>query len=166
MSTMSDQILFEEKQYLGTNKMHLLIRLVIATGCFSLYHFSAADDETKELFFILGTTALVISALLLLVLHISTVVSPGSIVLDGFWMARRVKIDLSSIVSAQVTIYPRFMMHRAVYNLHMKGTIKFFTKGSQAVLLTDRDGLKYCIGSQKAKELCAAIEKQIQTAKV
>ena len=163
---MSDQVLFEEKQYLGTNKMHLLIRLVIAMGCFSLYHFSAADDETKELFFILGTTALAISVLLVFVLHISTVVTTGSLVLDGFWMARRVKIDLSSIVSAQVTIYPRFMMHRAVYNLHMKGTIKFFTKGSQAVLLTDRDGLKYCIGSQKAKELCAAIQKQIQTSKV
>ena len=93
-------------------------------------------------------------------------VNNGSLVLDGFWMSRRVKIDLNSIVSAEVTKYPRFVMHRAVYNLHLKGTIKFFTKGSEAVLLIDRDGLKYCIGSQKAKELCAAVQKQIQSTKV
>ncbi len=163
---MEENNLFEEKQYLGTNKMHLLIRLVIAMGCFSLYRFSDADDETKGLFFILGIAALAISGLLVFVLHISTVVTNGSLVLDGFWMSRRVKIDLNSIVSAEVTKYPRFVLHRAVYNLHLKGTIKFFTKGSEAVLLTDRDGLKYCIGSQKAKELCAVVQKQIQSAKV
>jgi hypothetical protein len=44
-------------------------------------------------------------------------------------------------------------LNRPVYNLHFKNKIRFFTQGNDAVEITDKEGLKYRIGSQKAGDL-------------
>jgi hypothetical protein len=53
-------------------------------------------------------------------------------------------------------------LNRAVYNLHLKGTIRFYTRGVDAVELTDKDGLIYLIGSQKAEELTRVIKNKLR----
>ena len=163
---MSDAIIFEEKQYLGYNKFSLMRRLVLAIFCFLVYFFSERlpniKHQTIDLMFILGIAILVISVVLVFVLHIHTKIENGSLVLDGLWTARKVKVDLSSIKSVKKINYSKYLLNRPVYNLHRRGKIKFFTRGNEAVELTDKDGLKYVIGSQKSDELVEKLESKIQ----
>lgn len=159
---MSEEVKFEEKQYLGYNKLSFLRRMVLALFCFFAYYWSEEQNKSGDLFFIMGIAIIVISALLVLVLHFETKVQKGSIVLDGLWTARKVKIDLKSIEQVRKTVYSRFFFKNSVYNLHRKGTIRFFTRGSDCVELTDKDGLTYLIGSQRADELAKVLQNEIR----
>lgn len=175
-----ENLLFEEKQYLGVNKYSVLSRIVLALFCFLAYYWSENPNPVEvsgiyigsypvedipnsgQLFFIMGIVILLISALLIFVLHIHTVVTKTSVIVDGLWTSRKVKIDLKSIVSAEQVVYNKYFLNRPVYNLHHKGIINFYTAGNEAVELTDNEGLKYRIGSQKAEALLAAIRKQME----
>jgi hypothetical protein len=91
-------------------------------------------------------------------LHIHTKVINHSLILDGLWTSRKVKIDLNNIVEVKKVKYSKYLLNRPVYNLHFKNKIRFFTQGNDAIELTDKDGLKYRIGSQKADELKKILE--------
>ena len=71
------------------------------------------------------------------------------------------KIDLSNIVDVKKVKYSKYLLNRPVYNLHFKNKIRFFTQGNDAVEITDKDGLKYRIGSGKADELTTILNKLI-----
>ena len=58
--------------------------------------------------------------------------------------------------------YKKHIFRRAVYNLHSKGIIRFFTSGTEFIELTDNSGFTYRIGSQKTPELYQIIKKQLQ----
>ena len=156
-----EEIKFLEKQYLGLNKMSFIRRIALSIFCFVAYYWSENHDKSGELFFSLGIAILVISALLVFVLHFKTKIINGSIILDGLWTSRKVKIDINSIRSCQKVSYSRFFLNRSVYNLHYKKSIRFFTRGTDAVELTDQDGLIYLIGSQKAEELDRVINEKL-----
>ena len=153
---------FIEKQYLGLNKMALTRRLALAIFCFIAYYWRENHDKSGELYFVIGTSILVFSILLFFVLHFETKVSNGSIILDGLWTSRKIKINTASLVSAKKVNYSKYIINRAVYNLHLKGTIRFYTRGINAVELTDKDGLIYLIGSQKADELSRVISNKLK----
>lgn len=95
-------------------------------------------------------------------LHFSTTVENKSIRLSGLWTARVVKIDLNGIVKAEKGIYSRYLFNNPVYNLHTKGTIRFYAAGNDAIHLTDRDGMVYIIGSQHANEFLRAIREEMK----
>ena len=154
---------FLEKQYLGLNKMSFIRRMVLAIFCFIAYYWSENHEKSGDLFFYLGISILVISAILVFVLHFETKIINSSIVLDGLWTSRKVKIDIHSIKSCQKVSYSKFFLNRAVYNLHFKKSIRFFTRGNDAVQLTDQDGQIYLIGSQKAEELERSINNIINS---
>ena len=156
-----EEIKFSEKQYLGLNKMSFIRRMALAIFCFVAYYWSENHEKSGDLFFSLGIAILVISALLVFVLHFETKIINGSIILDGLWTSRKVKIDINSIKSCQKVSYSRFFLNRSVYNLHYKKSIRFFTRGTDAVELTDQDGLIYLIGSQKAEELDRVINEKL-----
>lgn len=158
---------FEEKQYIGYNKFSISSRIVIAIFCFLVYFFSDEYEipinipqqvAPENLFFGLGIFILVISLILLFVLHLHTKITNGSLILDGLWTARRVKIDLSTIKSAKKRKYSKYVLNRPLYNLHLKGRIKFFTHGNEAVELVDKDGQKYLIGTQHPLEFIRVLE--------
>ncbi|MAX05769.1 MAG: hypothetical protein CMD19_04865 [Flavobacteriales bacterium] len=153
---------FIEKQYLGLNKMALTRRLALAIFCFIAYYWRVNHDKSGELYFVIGIVIIIFSILLLFVLHFETKVFNGSIIFDGLWTARKIKIDISSLVSAKKVHYSKYIINRAVYNLHFKGTIRFYTGGNDAVELTDRDGLIYLIGSQRAEELSEVINNKLK----
>ncbi len=166
------ELLFEEKQYLGYNKFSIIRRMTLAIFCFITYYFSAEDSQVSfpkvaqiegagDLFFIMGIAILVLSGLLIFVLHIKTQVYAGSLIIDGLWTSRKVKIDLSVIRKIQVVKYSKYLLNRPVYNLHWRGKIRFFTRGNDAIELTDKDGLIYLLGSQQAKLLHDVIKSQI-----
>ena len=153
---------FIEKQYLGLNKISLSRRMVIAIFCFVIYYLRENQQKSGELLFFLGIFILIISFILVFVLHFETKIKNGSIILDGLWTARKVKIDLKSIRKCEKVLYSKFFLNRSVYNLHFKGTIRFYTRGSDAVKLTDKDGQVYLVGSQKSEELARIINTTLQ----
>ena len=152
---------FTEKQYLGMNKMSLTRRMSLAIFCFVAYYWRSNHDKEGDLFFFIGIIIIVISVLLIFVLHFKTQVVNGSIILDGLWTSRKIKINTSSIVTVKRVKYSKYILNRAVYNLHLKGTIRFYTRGLDAVELTDKDGLIYLIGSQKVGELTRVIQNKL-----
>lgn len=155
------EIEFLEKQYFGLNKMSLARRMSLALFCFTAYYWRENHEKSGELYFFLGIAIMIISIILFFILHFKTQVINGSIILDGLWTARKIKIDSASIVSAKQVKYSKYFLNRSVYNLHVKGTIRFYTRGIDAVELTDKDGLIYLIGSQKASELERVIQNKL-----
>ena len=152
---------FIEKQYLGLNKMSLTRRMSLAIFCFLAYYWHENHEKSGELYFFIGLSIMIISIILFFILHFKTQVVNGSIILDGLWTSRKIKIDSASIVSAKKVKYSKYFLNRAVYNLHLKGTIRFYTRGYEAVELIDKDGLVYLIGSQKSAELARVIQKKL-----
>ncbi|MDA8963532.1 hypothetical protein N9H50_00405 [bacterium] len=161
---MSDELLFEESQHLGYNRLSFLRRMVLALFCFLSFYWSENTQDaigSGSLLFFLGVAIVLVSAVLVFIIHFKTKVSNGSIILEGLWTARKVKIDLSSIKSVSKINYSRFFFNRAVYNLHRKGAIHFYTRGKECIELVDKDGLRYLIGSQKPSELLLVLKQQI-----
>lgn len=174
-----DKRIFDEKQYMGHNRLSIIWRTVIAFFCFVGYYWSenpkpvqiaifrigyypALDiPHSGKIFFLLGLLILLFSAMLTFILHTHTQVFSNYIVIDGFWTARRVKINLNTITNIRKSRYKKHIFRRAVYNLHSRGIIRFFTSGNEFVELKDNSGFAYRIGSQKAPELYQVLRKQL-----
>ena len=175
--TLMKEVKFLEKQYLGLNKISFITRMTLAVFCFIfsydwgekqevLYDLTGKiPEQSVELFFFLGISILVISAILVFVLHFETKIVNSFIVLDGLWTSRKVKIDINSIKSCEKVPYSKYFFNRSVYNLHYKKSIRFFTRGNEAVKLTDKDGQVYLIGTQKVEELARSINNIISSIK-
>lgn len=149
----------------------MVVRTILAFFCFMGYYWSENPKPVEitfirigsypiqhisnsgTVFFIIGMFVLLISVALTYVLHIHTRVYDDYLVIDGFWNARRVKIDLRSIAHIRRSRYKKNFFRRAVYNLHNKGIIRFYTSGTEFVQLTDKNGFIYRIGTQKSIEL-------------
>ncbi len=159
---MSEQFLFHEKQYLGRDYNFISIRMVMAFFCFAAYYWTENRERNGELLLLVGCAILFISVLMLFVLHFRTIVNNKSIILNGLWTTRLVKIDLNSIVKVEKGNYSKYFLNNPVYNLHRSGTIRFYAGGKDAVTLTDRDGLAYIIGTQRPLELFNAIESEMK----
>ena len=175
---MEDKILFEEKQYTGYNKWSMIWRTVLALFCFILYYWSEnpkpvdgtlmdlpsspVGENSGQLFFLMGLILMSLSLILIFVLHLHTKIIGNNLILDGLWTSRKVKIDLLNIVEIKKVRYSRYFLNRPVYNLHFKNKIKFFTSGNDAVEITDKDGLKYRIGTQKAADFFDTVNQIIK----
>ena len=153
---------FIEKQYLGLNKMALTRRLALAIFCFIAYYWRENNDKSGELYFAVGIAIIIFSMVLFFILHFETKVFKGSIILDGLWTSRKIKIDTASLVSAKKVNYSKYLINLSVYNLHLNGTVRFYTRGNDAIKITDKDGLIYLIGSQKAEELSRVINNKLK----
>jgi hypothetical protein len=175
-----NEILFEEKQYLGHNRLSIVIRTMLTIFCFLGYYWSENPKPVQVsffkigsypiqnisnsglIFFILGISILVLSAGLTYVLHIQTKVYNGYMILDGFWTSRKIKIDLGTITALRKSRYKKNILRRTVYNLHNMGVIRFYTSGEDFVELVDNTGFTYKIGSQKTQELFNILKTQVK----
>lgn len=158
---MTENLQYLEKQYLGVNKISISIRLSLAIFCFFCYYWKGPESDKSDIYFLMGVIILITSCILIFILHFETKVINNSIILDGLWTARKVKIDINSLKSVEIVSYSRFFLNRSVYNLHFKGSIRFFTRGKDAVKLIDKDGQVYLIGSQKVEELERTIKNKL-----
>ena len=172
--------IFDEKQYMGHNRLSIIWRTVIAFVCFVGYywsetpkpgqlaifkigHYPAIDiPNSGNIFFLLGLLIMMFSAMLTFILHTHTQVYSNYIIIDGFWTARRVKINLETITHIRKSKYKKHIFRRAVYNLHSRGIIRFFTSGNEFVELKDSSGFTYRIGTQKAPELYYVLKKRLR----
>lgn len=156
---MSQNPLFVERQYLGRDMTWISVRLVLALFCFIVFYLNADHIPSRQLFFIVGSSIIFVSIIMMYLVHYKTVVFENSIRMSGLWTTSLVKIDLSSIVAVEKKAYSKYIFNNPVYNLHKGGKIRFYAGGKDSVWLTDRDGLVYIIGTHKQEELYNAIMK-------
>nr|WP_199078326.1 hypothetical protein [Pedobacter sp. ASV19] len=159
---MGNRYAFLEKQYIGRDYIRICIRLVMAAFCFAAYVYERDRDNTQDLFLIVGFGIIGISIILLFLIQYKTVINNKSIVIDGLWTAKKVKIDLNSIVKVRKDTYSNYLFNNPVYNLHRKGSIRFYSSGKDAIVLTDRDGLEYYIGTQRPNEMYLVIQEEMR----
>jgi hypothetical protein len=159
---MTSEASFSEKQYLGRDYNRISIRAVMILFCIAAYYITEGRERNGDLFLIVGAGIFIVSIIMLFMVHFRTTVINKSIILNGLWTTKLVKIDLNSIIKVQRKPYSSFIINNPVYNLHQKGKIQFYASGKQAVSVTDRDGLEYIIGTQHPAELEAAIRKEMK----
>jgi hypothetical protein len=87
------------------------------------------------------------------VLHLKIRVFRNYIELDGLWTTRKVNIDLKNIVKIERRKYSQYHLNNPVFNLHLKGYVRFYTGGNEAIEITQKSGDPYRIGTQKPVEL-------------
>ncbi|MFC4144575.1 hypothetical protein [Pedobacter mendelii] len=162
---MESRYAYIEKQYIGRDYVRIFIRLIMAAFCFAAYVYERDRDNTQDLFLVVGFGIIGVSMLLLFLIQYKIIVDNGSLILDGLWTTKRVKIDLNSIVDVRKATYSRYFFNNPVYNLHTKGTIRFYSSGKDAVVLKDRDGLEYFIGTQRPNELFLVIKDEMKNSK-
>lgn len=178
---MEKEIVFEEKQYMGHNRLSIMWRMVLALFCFIGYYWSENPKpvhvsvfyigsypiqhipNSGKIFFLLGLIILVISTVLTYILHIHTRVYDGYMVIDGFWNSRKVKIDFGTINFIRKGRYKKNIFRRAVYNLHTRGIIRFYTSGEEFIELKDNAGFTYRIGTQRSEELLTLLRSRVKS---
>jgi hypothetical protein len=161
---MEQPVLFEERQYIGTNKSSLSLRIFLALFCFAAYYYTDVPEVNGELLFFLGIFILIISVVLLFVIHIHTRIVSGQIILNGFRGNKKVEIPVENIVGAEKTLYSKYIINNPVYNLHRSGIIKFYTGGTDAIMLTNRDGSQILIGTHKPEEFLRVVQECMKSA--
>ena len=159
---MGNKYAYFEKQYIGRDYIRICIRLVMAAFCFAAYVYERDRDNTQDLFLVVGFGIIGVSILLLFLIQYEIIIDKKQIVIDGLWSARKVVIDLNSIVKVRKDSYSNYLFNNPVYNLHRKGSIRFYSSGKDAVVLTDRDGLEYYIGTQRPNEMYLVIQEQMK----
>ncbi len=159
---MDQNCVFLEKQYIGRDYIRIVIRMVIAAFCFAAYVYERDRDNTEDVYLIVGFGIIGISIILMFMIQYKTCIKNKSIIIDGLWTAKKVKIDLNSIVKVRKDQYNSYMLNNPVYNLHRKGSIRFYSSGKDAVVLTDRDGLEYYIGTQRPNEMYMVIQEEMR----
>ncbi len=159
---MEQKSTFVEKQYIGRDYIRICIRLIMAAFCFAAYVYERDRDNTVDLFLVVGFGIIGVSIILLFMIQYKTTIENGTVIIDGLWSAKKVKIDLNSIVKVRKATYSNFIFNNPVYNLHKKGSIRFYSSGKDAVVLTDRDGLEYFIGTQRPNEMYLVIQHELK----
>lgn len=160
---MEQKNFFLEKQYIGRDYIRIAIRLVMAAFCFGVYVYERDRDNTVDLFLVVGFGIIGVSIILLFLIQYKTIVENKMVILDGLWTTKKIKIDLNTIVGVKKANYSNFIFNNPVYNLHKKGTIRFYSSGKDAIILTDRDGLEYFIGTQRPNEMYLVIKEEMKS---
>ena len=161
---MDGRYTFIEKQYIGRDYIRISIRLIMAAFCFAVYVYERDRDNTVDLFLVVGFGIIGVSIILLFMVQYKTVIENRKVRIDGLWTAKKVEIDLNKIVDIRKATYSRFFFNNPVYNLHKNGTVRFFSSGKDAIVLTDRDGLEYYIGTQRPNEMYLVLQNEMRSA--
>ena len=159
---MDSRYTYIEKQYIGRDYIRISIRLIMAAFCFAVYVYERDRDNTVDLFLVVGFGIIAVSILLLFLVQYKTVIENKKVVIDGLWTARKVEIDLNQIAKIRKDVYNNYFFNNPVYNLHKSGTVRFFSSGKDAIVLTDKDGLEYFIGTQRPNEMYLVLENELK----
>ncbi|RZL40438.1 MAG: hypothetical protein EOP00_26655 [Pedobacter sp.] len=153
---------FIEKQYIGRDYIRIAIRLIMAAFCFAAYVYERDRDNTVDLFLVVGFGIIGVSIILLFLIQYKTIIENKKVIIDGLWTAKKVVIELKDIVKVRKATYSNYLFNNPVYNLHKKGSVRFYSSGKDAVVLTDRDGLEYFIGTQRPNEMYLIIQAEMK----
>jgi hypothetical protein len=150
---------YHERQYLGFNRFGIIRRTVIALFCLIFYYAAEADDQMKNLFFLLAIAILALSLLSMLIQHLETRLDGHTLTLIGPMTFKKVELDLQDLKYVNVRPYSKLMLNRPMFNLHRKGSIRFFTYGQWCVEFETKDGEKVLLGTQRPNGLKEILSK-------
>jgi hypothetical protein len=159
---MGNRYAFLEKQYIGRDYIRICIRLVMAAFCFAAYVYERDRDNTQDLFIVVGFGIIGVSIALLFLIQYKTIIDDKKIIIDGLWTAKKVVIDLNTITAVRKDTYSNYFFNNPVYNLHRKGSIRFYSSGKDVIVLTDNDGFEYYIGTQRPNEMYLVIQAEMK----
>lgn len=159
---MDSRYTYIEKQYIGRDYIRICIRLIMAAFCFAVYVYERDRDNTVDLFLVVGFGIIGVSIILLFMVQYKTVIENKKVVIDGLWTTKKVMIHLNNVVAIRKETYSRYFFNNPVYNLHKNGTVRFFSSGRDAVVLTDTDGLEYYIGTQRPNEMYLVLQNEMK----
>ncbi|HMI03541.1 MAG TPA: hypothetical protein VK541_13710 [Pedobacter sp.] len=160
---MGNRYAFLEKQYIGRDYIRICIRLVMAAFCFAAYVYERDRDNTQDLFIVVGFGIIGVSIALLFLIQYKTIINDKKIIIDGLWTTKKVVIDLNTISAVRKDTYSNYFFNNPVYNLHRKGSIRFYSSGKDVVVLTDHDGFEYYIGTQRPNEMYLVIQAEMKS---
>ncbi len=159
---MDGRYTYIEKQYIGRDYIRICIRLIMAAFCFAVYVYERDRDNTVDLFLVVGFGIIGVSIILLFMVQYKTVIENRRVIIDGLWTAKKVEIDLNKVTQIRKATYSRYFFNNPVYNLHKNGTVRFFSSGKDAIVLTDSDGLEYYIGTQRPNEMYLVLQNEMK----
>lgn len=159
---MDGRYTYIEKQYIGRDYIRICIRLIMAAFCFAVYVYERDRDNTVDLFLVVGFGIIGVSIVLLFMVQYKTVIENKRVIIDGLWTAKKVEIDLNKVTKIRKATYSRYFFNNPVYNLHKNGTVRFFSSGKDAIVLTDSDGLEYYIGTQRPNEMYLVLQNEMK----
>lgn len=160
---MGNRYAYLEKQYIGRDYIRICIRLIMAAFCFAAYVYERDRDNTQDLFLVVGFGIIGVSIALLFLIQYKTIIENKKLIIDGLWSAKRVVIDLNTITKVRKDTYSNYFFNNPVYNLHRKGSIRFYSSGKDVVVLTDNDGFEYYIGTQRPNEMYLVIQAEMKS---
>lgn len=164
-----EKLIFEEQQYHGLNKHSMIRRLLLSVFCFVAYYWSEnpkpvdvamihigeypGDVKYGELFFVLGLALVALSVILLFVPHMKIKVDSKIIRIKGKLAGRVVEIPIADITGVRKLSVRPTIFARPVFNLRIKGKLRFYTWGNEFVEIRTVSGEIYRLGTQKSGEL-------------
>jgi hypothetical protein len=174
-----ERLIFEEQQYHGLNKHSMIRRLLLSVFCFVAYYWSEnpkpvdvamihigeypGDVKYGELFFVLGLALVALSVILLFIPHMKIKVDSKIIRIKGKLAGRVVEIPLKTITGVRKVMVRPTIFARPVFNLKLKGKIRFYTWGNEFVEIRTENGEVYRLGTQKSGELTQILRKAIES---
>lgn len=158
--TTGEHPVYEEKQYLGYNRLSQLRRLLLMLFCFGVYWWKRMNERNGDLFFWLGVGIIVVSILLLFVLHVRIRLYTNRLEVAGLWSGKPVIIHLKDIRTIVRTRYSKYHLNNPVFNLKGKNEVRFYTDGTEAIEIVDDKGTPFRIGSHSAGQLEQLLRQQ------
>lgn len=163
---------FKERQFLGFNKFHSLIRLFLLLFCFIAYYWSENPKpvytdignirigaypginypNSGEVFFLLGILIILLSITLLFIPHFSIETNHSHLTIKRIFNSKTVTIPFSEITFLKIKKHPKNFSTTLLFDVEKKGVNTFFTQSDQALEITTKSGKKYSIGTNKPFE--------------
>jgi len=162
-------LLYEEKQYIGQNRLGQLLRLSFAMLCFLAYYWSENPKPIKiiiikigsypiqhiphsgTIFFWLGCFILLLSVVLNFIYHFHLQIFPDKVLIKGQLTSREVEIPIKEIKQIKIKNIRYPFLRNIRFNLRIKNKRHFYTSGDKLVEIELLSGEKYAIGTSNAR---------------
>lgn len=166
---MNRYLIYEEKQYIGQNRLGQILRSVFALLCFIAYYWSENPKPVKiiiikigsypiqhiphsgTIFFWLGCFILLLSVIFNFIYHFHLQVYSDKIYIKGMLTSKEVNIYLKDIKQMKVKLIRNSYFRNIRFNLRKKNKVHFYTYGNKILEIELYNGEKYVIGSNNAK---------------
>lgn len=166
---MNRYLLYEEKQYIGQNRLGQILRLIFAMLCFIAYYWSENPKPVKiiiikigsypiqhiphsgTIFFWLGSFILLLSLVFNFIYHFHLQIYPDKIFIKGMLTAKEVHIYIRDIKQIKVKVLRYPFLRSIRFNLKKKNKVHFYTSGNKVLDIEMHNGEKYVIGTNNAR---------------